>query len=354
MTITSVILLVLGGIVIGLFLPAIIKLFKLQFIIELIEAVIGSMVGLFSGLDRLFKKREKSMSKPKPQEVVQGPKTGSVQQVDPREEQINDSAQMIRTILLNMAGLIHRADQAAQNSSTTLGDVRSTIDDMHLPPDLSEVHNLLMVEIDRMIAGNSTLKSELARSKENLEVQRQQIENLKTAVRIDALTQIANRAYFEEKLAEMLRLRNRYNDPFSLLLIDVDNFKTINDTYGHIAGDRILKGVALKLKATIRESDFISRLGGDEFALILVKLHSDRAVELGWKICRFMEESRFLLDGKELTITISIGVTEAIKGDNPEDLIKRADKALYLAKHEGRNRAVMTLTPKVDESQGKS
>ncbi|MBA4392688.1 MAG: hypothetical protein C0407_03950 [Desulfobacca sp.] len=351
MDITSILLLFTGGVIVGLFLPAIMRLLNLQFVIDLISVAIGSLAGLFSGLGRLFRKRKKP--KPKTQEIVPKPKTEAVQQVDPREQQINDSAQMIRSILLNLAALIQRTDQAAQNSSTSLGDVRNTIDEMHLPPDLKEVNNLLMKEIDRMIASNSTLKTELARSKDNLEVQRQQIESLKTAVRIDVITQIASRAYFDEKLAEMIRLHNRYNEPFSLLMIDVDNFKTINDTYGHQAGDRILKGVAFKLKTSIRESDFIARLGGDEFALILVKLPADEAAELGWKICRVMEDSRFLLDGKDITITISIGVAEAVKGDNPEVLIKRGDKALYQAKQEGRNRVVMIPTPKMDDKSEK-
>jgi diguanylate cyclase len=129
-------------------------------------------------------------------------------------------------------------------------------------------------------------------------------------------------------------------------MIDVDHFKTINDTYGHLAGDRILKGVAFKLKTSIRESDFIARLGGDEFSLILVKLPAEEAVEIGWKLCRIMEDARFLLDGNDIKITLSIGIAEAVQDDKPELLIKRADKALYEAKKEGRNRAVMTATPK--------
>lgn len=196
-----------------------------------------------------------------------------------------------------------------------------------------------------MISSNTNLKEELARSQDSLEEKRRQIESLKTAVRVDGLTQLANRTYFDEKLAEVLRLRNRYNDPYSLLIIDVDNFKSINDSHGHQAGDRILKGVAFKLKGSIRESDFIARFGGDEFALILVKGTADEAADLGWKLCRILEDSRFLLDGKDFTVTISVGVAEAIGGDTPETLVKRADGALYQAKQEGRNRAVIAETP---------
>jgi diguanylate cyclase len=321
------------------------KILNLQFILDIFKEISG----LLSGLGRLFRKGEKPKAKPKSQEGLSGTKVEGGQQVDPREQQINEAAQMIRSILLNLAGLIQRTDQAAQNSTERLGDVRTTLDDMHLPADLKDIHNLLLKEIDRMISTNSTLKAELTRSKDSLDDQRRQIESLKTAVRIDVLTQIANRAYFEEKLSEMIRLRNRYNDPFSLLMIDVDNFKNINDTYGHQAGDRILKGVAFKLKTSIRESDFIARLGGDEFTVILVKLPAEKAVDLGWKLCRKMEDARLLLDGQDITLTLSIGVAEAIRGESPEALIKRADKALYQAKQGGRNRSVMIPTPNSEE-----
>ena len=346
---TSAIFLVVGGIITGLFLPAILRLFNFRFVTDLFKA----LGGLFTGLGSLFRKKDKPKDKSKAEEPGPAPKTEAPQQVDPLEQQLNESAQVIRTILLNLAGLIQRTGQAAENSSQTLGDVRSNIDDLKLPANLSEVHGLLLKEIDRVISSNATLKAELARSKESLEEQRRQIENLKTAVRIDVLTQIANRAYFEEKLEEMIRLRNRYNDPFSLLLIDVDNFKTINDTYGHLAGDRILKGVSFKLKTSIRESDFIARLGGDEFSLILVKLPAEKAVELGGKLCQILEDARFLLDGNDIKVTLSIGVAEALRGDKPEALIKRADEALYKAKKEGRNQAVMTPTPQSGEDPAK-
>ena len=252
MNITSILLLFGGGIVVGLFFPILLKFLNFQFFADL-AAMVTSRLAVAG---RFFRNREDS----------RGTKALVAQQVDPREQQINDSAQEIRNILLSLAGLLQRTDQAASNSSSTLGDVRTTIDDMQLPQDLGKVHNLLIREIDRMISNNTTLKVELARSQESLEEQRRQIESLKTAVRVDGLTQLANRTYFDEKLAEILRLRTRYNDPYSLLIIDVDNFKSINDSHGHPAGDRILKGVAFKLKSAIRESDFIARFGGDEFA----------------------------------------------------------------------------------------
>lgn len=335
MNITPILLLFGGGVVVGLFLPILLKLLNLQFFTDLTAMVTRRLTSLLAAIGLFFRNRGD----------YGGMEALVSRQVDPREQQINDSAQEIRTILLSLTGLLRRTSQAASDSSSTLGDVRTTIDDLQPLQDLGKVHHLLIREIDRVISSNMTLKEELARSQESLEAQRQQIDNLKTAVRIDGLTQLANRVYFDEKLIEMVSLQNRYHDPFSLLMIDVDNFKVINDSLGHQAGDRILKGIALKLRASIRESDFIARFGGDEFALILSKTQNPPAIEVGWKICRSMEESRFLLDRKEFSVTLSIGVTEVAAGDTPESLVNRADRALYQAKQEGRNRAIMAALP---------
>lgn len=257
--------------------------------------------------------------------------------VDPREQRLDDAAQTIRGMLLSLAAAIQRTDKAASDSSQTLDDVRHTIDRMNLPSDLKDMHALLLGEIDRMITSNNALQNELIQSQEVLANQRQQIENLKTAVRIDGMTQLANRAFFDEKLREMTQLRDRYDDSFCLLLIDVDNFKVINDTYGHQGGDRVLKGVAFKIRANLRSTDFVARFGGDEFAVLLVKASAKAAAVIGRKLCEEIENSRFILDGNEIRTTLSIGLAEAENGESETSLLKRADTALYQVKQHGRN-----------------
>ncbi|MEI7815617.1 MAG: GGDEF domain-containing protein [Desulfuromonadales bacterium] len=269
--------------------------------------------------------------------AVEGEKTVQYHEVDPREQNLYDSAQTIRSILLILATNIQRTDKAASASSLVLGDVKSAINTMGLPTDLNEAHSLLMREIDRVISNNASLKVELAKSQAVLTEQQHQIEDLRTAVRIDGLTQLANRTYFDEKLNEMIMLRQRYGDPFSLMMIDLDNFKLINDSYGHQAGDRILKGVALKIKASLRGSDFLARFGGDEYAIILIKTDIKSATEVAWKLCEEVRGSRFFLDDAALALTLSIGVAEACGDDNDASLLKRADESLYRAKAGGRN-----------------
>jgi len=297
----------------------------------------GESVDIIGALGRLFTLAVAALRRtPAAAETPEGG-NHQVQPVDPREQNLYDSAQAIRQILLIMASNIQRTDKAANHSSLVLGDVKSTINTMALPKDLGEAQDLLLKEIDQVISSNATLKGELAKSQEILSEQQHQIEDLRTAVRIDGLTQLANRVYFDEKLNEMIVLRKRYGDPFSLLMIDLDNFKAVNDSYGHPAGDRILKGVALKIKASLRGSDFLARFGGDEYALILLKTDAAAAKEVAWKLCEEVRGSRFLLDDATLSMTLSIGVAEASGNDTEESLLERADAALYRAKAAGRN-----------------
>ncbi len=293
--------------------------------------IIGAFRKVFSLLSGTF--RRSSAKNEKPEEA------GDVlpHVVDPREQNLYDSAQTVRSILMLLATHIQRTDKAASDSSLVLRDVKSAMNTMDMPTDLNEAHSLLVKEIDRVISSNAALKGELAKSQAVLTEQQHQIEDLRTAVRIDGLTQLANRSYFDEKLNEMIVLHKRYGDPFTLMMIDLDNFKTINDSYGHPAGDRILKGVALKIKASLRGSDFLARFGGDEYALILIKTDVAAATEVAWKLCEEVRASRFLLDDATLTMTLSIGVAEANATDNDETLLKRADEALYRAKAAGRN-----------------
>ena len=293
--------------------------------------VVELVRGLFSLLPRAFGRLTAADPEPDGEEV------GQLQPVDPREQELYDSAQTIRSMLLTLAANIQRTVKAASDSSLMLGDVKSTINTLELPTDLKDAHTLLMAEVDRVILSNAVLKSELAISQTVLTEQQLQIDQLRTAVRIDGLTQLANRTYFDEKLNEMISLHKRYGDPFSLMMIDLDNFKEINDSYGHPAGDRILKGVALKIKASLRGSDFFARFGGDEYAVILVKTDVKAATDVAWKLCEEVRASRFLLDAATLSMTLSIGVAEACGDDTEERLLERADTALYRAKAAGRN-----------------
>jgi diguanylate cyclase (GGDEF)-like protein len=155
----------------------------------------------------------------------------------------------------------------------------------------------------------------------------------------DMLTGLANRAQFAEKLDEVSKRHNRHGTGFAVFMLDLDRFKAVNDTLGHAAGDLLLKQVATRLKGSLRETDVLARLGGDEFAIIQEGEAEQRqaALTVARRIVDVMSKP-FDLDGRSASIGTSIGIAFAPEhGDDPGELMKRADMALYAAKGAGRN-----------------
>ncbi len=275
----------------------------------------------------------------KVERVDKGPApTPAEAEVDPREKVICASSETIRKVLLVLADMVRHVESAADKSTNRLTDVRKAVGEMQLPRELDEAQQVLLREIDRVAHSNTALRKELNKARETLDEQKQVIENLKTAVRVDALTQLANRQHFNEHLSESIDRFDRYGEPFALMMIDLDHFKSINDTYGHLAGDRILKAMALKLKAGVRMSDFVARYGGEEFAIVVVKAAPELAFKIAEDTRDAVETSSFNLEGKILHVTVSIGIASVCKGDTPDTVIRRADQAMYYAKRTGRNR----------------
>lgn len=262
---------------------------------------------------------------------------GGEPDLEGREAALAENAQVIRSVLLDLASAIQRLDGAADQSTSNLSNVRDSVRGMKLPPDIADCQRLILSELDKVIGTNHTLRKELADAKTNLAEQHRQIETLQTAARVDGLTQVANRAYFDDYLAGALRHFQRYKEPFSLMLVDIDHFKSINDTHGHQAGDRILKAMTRKMKAAVRGSDFVARYGGEEFAVVLIRAPLPVALQVAETVRDAIETTVFRLESTTLHVTVSVGVGEVVPGDTPASIIKRADDALYKAKSSGRN-----------------
>jgi len=158
---------------------------------------------------------------------------------------------------------------------------------------------------------------------------------------VDGLTQIYNKRYFLETLEREIGRAQRYRRELSLIIFDIDLFKKINDTYGHLAGDHVLKHLALVIKSRIRREDILSRYGGEEFAIILPEIDHENAANFAEKIRRLIEKAIFKFEETEIPVTISIGVAEySHEQGDVSDFIKAADDRLYEAKMQGRNRVV--------------
>lgn len=159
---------------------------------------------------------------------------------------------------------------------------------------------------------------------------------------IDGLTELYNHRYFQDTLRTQIELSKRYGQPFSLIIIDIDFFKKFNDTYGHQAGDAVLKQVAQTLKKNSRTTDFVCRYGGEEMSIILPNTSAEEALFNAKRINKAVAERDFQVNAEETSkVTISVGVsTFPDNAETPQDLIEYADKGLYYAKEHGRNQVV--------------
>lgn len=164
--------------------------------------------------------------------------------------------------------------------------------------------------------------------------QKQSEEALKDMAIKDKLTGLYNRYYFEQRVKDKIEEAEKFDEPISMLMLDLDHFKFINDTYGHPVGDNILKLAAKILKTVIRKSDYVFRIGGEEFIVLMPKTDIHAADIVAEKIRVALESSEHPFAGK---ITASIGVAERLKSETLENWYNRVDKALYCAKESGRN-----------------
>ena len=158
---------------------------------------------------------------------------------------------------------------------------------------------------------------------------------------IDGLTQIFNKRYFLDALDREMGRAQRYRRDLSLIMFDIDHFKSVNDTYGHLAGDYVLKQLAVAIMGRIRREDILARYGGEEFAIILPEIDKENAIHFGEKIRHLAQETVFIFDNTEIPVTLSIGVC-TLRPDilDPPAFIRLVDENLYQAKNTGRNRVV--------------
>ena len=174
------------------------------------------------------------------------------------------------------------------------------------------------------------MESESEQLRQRLVMERQQ-------AMTDPLTNVPNRLGYEKRISHEFARWQRYGNPLTVLLCDIDHFKRINDTYGHRAGDRALMAIAKTIGQPLRETDFVARIGGEEFIVLLPEIALEDAIPAAEKLRAAVEVCEFVYEGTPVPITMSGGIASFSEGDSIESVYKRADKALYLAKEQGRN-----------------
>lgn len=168
------------------------------------------------------------------------------------------------------------------------------------------------------------------------------VEKINMMATTDGLTGVYNHRHFQERFSEILERGGRYDEVFSLILLDIDFFKKVNDTYGHPVGDLVLKRVSQKIKSSARKIDIVARYGGEEFAIILPQNNKDNAFKFAERLRKEISEMTVIFESGKLNVTVSMGIAEFPKdGKDKKDLLEKADKCLYEAKKLGRNRVIV-------------
>ncbi|WPN48552.1 MULTISPECIES: GGDEF domain-containing protein [unclassified Pseudomonas] len=157
----------------------------------------------------------------------------------------------------------------------------------------------------------------------------------------DPLTDTGNRIAMDQTLQREIELSRRHLQPLSLLMLDIDHFKRVNDTYGHSAGDEVLKAVAASIKNQLRNVDMVFRYGGEEFLILLSNTTREAAAMVGERLRFATQAEDYQVDGHPIELTVSLGCSTLLPGESADSLLRRADSAMYVAKREGRNRLTM-------------
>ena len=219
---------------------------------------------------------------------------------------------------------------ACRDGKVTIQDLDSTngtfVDDMLVLKTVLQNGNLIRI-------GGTILKFLASGNMET--TYHEELFNLTTQ---DGLTQTHNKRFLLDSLKREVGRAKRYGRPLSLMMMDIDHFKLVNDVFGHLAGDHVLKRMVATIQGDIREQDIMARFGGEEFVIILPEIHFEGAMICAEKIRHLVERTRFIYDGSKIPVNISVGVVSAHGGSHDaDDMLRIVDANLYEAKRRGRN-----------------
>jgi diguanylate cyclase len=218
----------------------------------------------------------------------------------------------------------------------------------HSAEQVKTIVDALVKSTREMRDTNKALEERLMISKNEISALQQSLEAIRAESLTDPLTGLGNRKYFDRMIEAAVAHALTNNEPLSLLMFDIDHFKSFNDSYGHLTGDQVLRLVGMSLKQTIKGQDITARYGGEEFAVVLPNTALRQALTVADHIRRAVmaKELKKKSTGEILgRVTISVGVSMLKAGDDTDALIERADACLYAAKRNGRNRVICEIDP---------
>ena len=250
--------------------------------------------------------------------------------------------------------MIDAAVGTATSYTESLADVTQQLGHAKDREGLRAIVESLVRATKDMEKTNHLLEARLKDSKQEINQLQENLEAVRHESLTDPLTSLANRKYFDQALERAIEETVARNEPLSLLLMDIDYFKTFNDTFGHLTGDQVLRLVATSVKQNVKGQDIAARYGGEEFAVILPGTSLRSALTVAEHIRRAVMTKELMKrsTGEHLgRVTISVGVASLQPGDTAASLIDRADNCLYAAKRNGRNRVLCESDPELSAEQ---
>jgi len=234
----------------------------------------------------------------------------------------------------------------------TLNGARQKLSGAQTLDQVRSIVETLAKSTREMLDTNKVLEERLALSKSEISNLQHSLEAIRAESLTDPLTGLGNRKYFDRMIEMAVQTALANNEPLSLLMFDIDHFKSFNDSYGHLTGDQVLRLVGLSLKQTMKGQDVTARYGGEEFAVVLPNTALRHALSVADQLRRAImaKELKKKSTGEILgRVTISVGVSLLKPGDDTDALIERADACLYAAKRNGRNRVICEVDPEYAE-----
>ncbi len=268
--------------------------------------------------------------------------------IDKQRAYLNDREKEFRDIIDLLTRAMGAVNAENEDFNLKVYEQSEKLEEIIRLDDIRKVKSALKIEVENI---RDIINQKQASDKGRVEILSRQVETLSVELEKareesmrDGLTDAYNRKAFDRQMNTMVQRNAVMRAPFSLLMIDIDDFKAINDTHGHPLGDRVLVSLVHKCCESIRAEDFPARYGGEEFAIILPGASAKNALKKARHICRAIAATSYRVDIEsqdiELAVTVSIGVSTYRADDTESDVIARADKALYAAKRAGKNRVV--------------
>lgn len=255
-------------------------------------------------------------------------------------EQVRKAGDKIQSTIKEVKNVVTNVKDATSKYNTTLTGISGQLSGDLPKEDLEKILSDVLSNTQEMMDHNLLLEEKLMQSSHEMLALQRDLERVRREALTDSLTSLANRKSFDSEIIRIMQEALEQEWTFSLIMVDIDHFKTFNDNFGHQVGDQVLKLVAKTLTDGVKGRDVAARYGGEEFAILLPETNLQGGL-------RVSENLRQAVASKEVVnrntgeklgrITLSGGVAEYVPGEKPEDLIERADAALYTAKHNGRN-----------------